>query len=90
MAPGPITSWKIEGEIVEAVTDFLFSGSKITVDGDCSHHEIRSCLLLERKITTNLDAVFKKQRHHFADKGQYSQSYDLSDSHQGSDSWTTK
>ena len=53
MASGPITSWQIEGEKVEVVTDFLFSGSKITVDGDCSH-EIRRCLLLGRKAMTNL------------------------------------
>ena len=81
MAPGPITSWKTEGEIVEAVTDF-FLGSKITDDGDC-RHEIRSCLLLKRKTMTNLGTIFKKQRHHFADKGPYSQSCDLSDSHAG-------
>ena len=54
MAPGPITSWKIEGEKVEALTDFLFLGSKITVDGDCSR-EIKRRLLLERKAMTNLD-----------------------------------
>ena len=58
MASGPITSWKIEGEEVEAVTDFLFLGSKITVDGDCSH-EIRGRLLLGRKAMTNLDSVLK-------------------------------
>ena len=56
MASGPITSWQIEGEKVEAVTDFLFLGSKITVDGDCSH-EIRRQLLLGRKAVTNLDSV---------------------------------
>ena len=58
MAPGSITSWLIEGEKVEAVTDFLFLGSKITVDGDCTH-EIRRWLLLGRKATTNLDSVLK-------------------------------
>ena len=82
MAPGSITSWKIEGEIVEAMAYFLFSGSKITANGDCSH-EIRSCLLLKRKTMTNLGTIFKKQRHHFADNGPYSQSCDLSDSHAG-------
>ena len=60
MASGPITSWKIEGEEVEAVTDFLFLGSKITVDGDCSY-EIRRQLLLGRKVMTNLDSVLKNE-----------------------------
>ena len=60
MASGPITSWQIEGEKVEVVTDFLFLGSKITVDGDCSH-EIRRQLLLGRKATTNLDSVLKSR-----------------------------
>ena len=58
MASGPITSWEIDGETVESVADFILGGSKITVDGDCSH-EIKRCLLLERKVTTNLDRVFK-------------------------------
>ena len=58
MASGLITSWQIAGEKVEAVTDFIFLGSKITVDGDCSH-EIKRCLLLERKDMTNLDSVLK-------------------------------
>ena len=60
MAPSPITSWEIEGEKVEAVTDFLFFNSKITVDGDCSH-EIRRSLLLGRKAMTNLDSVLKSR-----------------------------
>ena len=60
MASGPITSWQIEGENVEVVTDFLFLGSKITVDGDCSH-EIRRRLLLGRKAMTNLDSVLKSR-----------------------------
>ena len=60
MASGPITSWQIEGEKVEAVKDFLFLSSKITVDGDCSH-EIRRWLLLERKTMTNLDSVLKSK-----------------------------
>ena len=55
MAPGPITSWEIDGETVETVSDFIFLGSKITADGDCSH-EIKRCLLLGRKIMTNLDS----------------------------------
>ena len=58
MASGPITSWQIDGETVETVADFIFLGSKITADGDCSH-EIRRCLLLGRKAMTNLDSVFK-------------------------------
>ena len=60
MASSPITSWQIEGEKVEAVADFLFLGSKITADGDCSH-EIRKCLLLGRKAMTNLDSVLKSR-----------------------------
>ena len=65
---------------MEAVTDFVFLGSKITADGDCSH-EIKRCLLLGKKAMTSLDSVLKKQRHHFADKGLYNQSYGFSDSH---------
>ena len=71
MASGPITSCKIDEETVEAVTDFNFFGSKITADGDCSH-EIKRRLLLGRKVKTNLDKHIKKQRHHFANKGQSS------------------
>ena len=58
MASGPITSWQIDGETVETVSDFIFGGSKITADGDCSH-EIKTRLLLERKALTNLDSVSK-------------------------------
>ena len=68
MASGPITSWQILGDKMETVTDFIFLGSKITADGDCSH-EIKRCLLL------------RKQRHHFANKGPSSQSYGFSNSH---------
>ena len=60
MAPDPITSWKIDGENVETVTDFLFSGSKITVDSDCSH-EIKRCLLLGRKTMTDPDSILKSR-----------------------------
>ena len=60
MASGPITPWQIEGEKVETVTDFIFLGSKITVDGDCSH-EIKRHLLLGRKVMTNLDSIFKSR-----------------------------
>ena len=80
MASGPITSWQTEGEKVEAVTDFIILGSKLTVDGDGSH-EIKRCLLLGRKAMTILDNVLKKQRYHFADKDPYSQSCDFSSSH---------
>ena len=60
MASGPITSWEIDGETVETVADFIFWGSKITADGDCSH-EIKRCLLLGRKVMTNLDSIFKSR-----------------------------
>ena len=60
MTSAPITSWEIDGETVETVSDFIFLGSKITVDGDCSH-EIKRCLLLERKVMTNLDSIFKSR-----------------------------
>ena len=79
MASNPIKSQQIEGEKVEAIRDFLFLGSKITVNGDCGH-EIKRCLLLGKKTLTNLDSVFKS-RHHFAGKGSYSQSYGFSSSH---------
>ena len=60
MASGPITSWQIDGETVETVADFIFWGSKITADGDCSH-EIRRCLLLGRKVITNVDSILKSR-----------------------------
>ena len=60
MASDPITSWKIDGERVETVAEFIFLGSKITVDGDCSH-EIKRCLLLGRKVMTNLDSILKSR-----------------------------
>ena len=60
MASGPITSWEIDGETVETVTDFIWGGSKITADGDCSH-EIKRSLLLGRKVMTNLDSIFKSR-----------------------------
>ena len=60
MASGPITSWQIDGETVETVSDFIFLGSKITADGDCSH-EIKRCLLLGRKVMTNLDSILKSR-----------------------------
>ena len=79
MASGPITSWKIDGETVETMTDFIFLGSKITVDDDYSH-EIKRCLLLGRKVMTNVDSI-KQQRHYFANKGPSSQGYGFSNSH---------
>ena len=60
MASGPITSWQIDGEIVETVTDFILGCSKITVDGDC-RHEIKRCLLLKRKVMTNIDSILKSR-----------------------------
>ena len=60
MASGPITSWQIDGEIVETVTDFIFLGSKITADGDCNH-DIKRCLLLGRKAMTNLGSILKSR-----------------------------
>ena len=72
MASSPITSWQIDGEKVETVTDFIFLGSKITADGDCSH-EIKRRLLLGRNALKKLRQHIKKQRHYFADKCPYSQ-----------------
>ena len=79
MASGPITSWQIDGETVEAVSDFISGGSKITADGDCSH-EIKRCLLFGRKVMTNLDSILKS-RDYFANKGLSSQGYGFSSSH---------
>ena len=67
MASGPIDSWQKDGETMAAVTNFIFGGSKITADGDCSH-EIERCLLLGRKVMTNLDSILKT-RHYFANRG---------------------
>ena len=80
MASGPITSWQIDGETVETVSDFIFLGSKITADGDCSH-EIKRRSLLGRKVMTNLDSILKSQRHYFANKGPSSQGCGFSSSH---------
>ena len=86
MASSPITSWQIDGENVETVSDFFFLHSEITVDGDYSH-EMKRHLLLGRISMTNLDSVFKKQKHHFADKDLYSQSYGFSSSHVWCENW---
>ena len=79
MASGPITSWQIDEEIVETVADFIFLVSKITSDGDCSH-EIKRCLLLGRKVLTNLDSILKS-RDCFVNTGLSSQGYGFSGSH---------
>ena len=80
VASCPSTSWQIDRETMETVTDFIFLGSKITADVDCSH-EIKRHLLIESKVMTNLDSILKKQRHYFANKVMSSQSYDFSSSH---------
>ena len=82
-------SWQIDGETVETGADFIFLGSKITADGDCSH-EIKRCLLLGRKIMTFLDSILKKQRHYFANKGPSSQGYGFSSGHVWCEGWTVK
>ena len=78
-ASGPITSWEIDGETVETMSDFIFLASKITADGDSSH-EIKRHLLLRRKVMTNLDIILKS-RYYFANKGPSSQGYGFSSSH---------
>ena len=92
MASSPITSWQIDGETVETVSDFIFLGSKITADGDCSH-EIKKHLLLRRKAMTNLDSILKS-RHYFADKGLSSQSHGFYSGHvwmwEHKESWAPK
>ena len=80
MASGPITSWEIDGETMETVSDFIFWGSKITRDGDCDH-EIKRRILLASKVMTNLDSILKKQRRYFANKGLSSQGFGFSSSH---------
>ena len=89
MASGPITSWEIDGQTVETVSDIIFFDSKITADGDCSH-EIKRCLLLGRKVMTDLDSILKKQRHYFANKGLSSQGYGFPVVMYGCESWTVK
>ena len=74
MASGPITPWQIDGETMETVTDFIFLGSKITSDGDCSH-EIKRCLLLGRKAMTNLESILKSRDITLPKKSPFSQSY---------------
>ena len=79
MASSPITSWQIDGETMETVTDFILGGSKITADGDCSH-EIKRHLLLGRRYAQPRQLI-KKQRYYFTDKGLFSQSYGFSSHH---------
>ena len=79
MASGPITSWQIDGKTMETVTDFIFLGSKITADGDCSH-EIKRSLLLGRKVMITLHSILQNSDY-FANKGPSSQSYDFSSGH---------
>ena len=88
MASGPITSWQIDGKTMETVTDFIFLGSKITADSECSH-EIERHLLLGRKAMTNLDSPLKS-RHHFTNKGVYSQRYGFPVVMYGCKNWTIK
>ena len=88
MASGAITSWQIDGETMETVSDFLFLGSKTTADGDCSY-EIKRCLLLGRKTMTNLDSILKN-RQYFANKGLYSQRYGFSLMMYGCENWSIK
>ena len=80
MASGPITSWQIDGETMETVTDFILGCSQITEDGDCGH-EIKRCLLLGGIAMSNLYSVLNSWRHHFVDQGLSSQSYGFSSSH---------
>ena len=80
MGSSPITSWKRDGETMETLTDFIFLGSKITAHGDCSY-EMKRRLLLGRKSMINVNSIFKKQRHYFADEGLSSQSYGFPSSH---------
>ena len=80
MASGPITSWQIDGETMETATDFIYLGSKITADDDCSH-EIKRCMLLGRKVMTNLDSILKSRDITFTDNIPSTESYGFSSSH---------
>ena len=89
MAPGPITSWEIDGETVETVSDFIFLGCKNTADGDCSH-EIKRCLLLGRKVMTNLDSVLKSRDITLPTKGRLVKAIVFPVVMYGCESWTVK
>ena len=89
MASGPITSWQIDGETVETVSDFIFWGSKITVDGDCSH-EIKRLFLLGRKVMTNLDSIFKSRNITLSTKVRLVKAMVFPVVMYGCESWTVK
>ena len=89
MASGPTTSWKTDGETVETVSDFLFLGSNLTADGDCSH-EIKRCLLLGRKVMTNLDSIFKRRDITVPTKVRLVKAMVFSVVRYGCESWTVK
>ena len=89
MASGPITSWQIDGETVETVTDFIFLGSEITVDSECGH-EIKRCLLLGRKVMTNLDSVLKSREITFLTKFCLVKAMDFPVATYECESWITK
>ena len=80
MASGPITSWQVDGETMETVSDFIFWGSKISADGNCSH-EIKRCLLLGREVMTNLDSILKSRNITLSRKCPSCQCYDFSSGH---------
>ena len=89
MASGPITSWEIDGETVETLPDFIFGCSKITADGDCSH-EIKRCLLLGRKVMTNLDSILKSRDITFLTKVRLVKAMGFPVVMYGCESWTVK
>ena len=89
MTSGPITSWQIDGETRETVSDFIFGGSKITADGDCSH-KIKRCLLLGRKVMTNLDSIFKSRDITLPTKVRLVKAMDFLVVMYGCESWTVK
>ena len=89
MASGPITSWEIDGETVETVSDFIFLGSKITADGDCNH-DFKRCLLLGRKVMTNLDSIFKGKNITLPTKVRLVKAMVFSVVMYGYESWTMK
>ena len=89
MASGPIISWQIDGETVEAVAEFIFWGSKITADGDCSH-EIKRCLLFGRKVMTNLSSIIKKLRYYLSTKVRLVKAMVFPVDIYGFESWTIK
>ena len=89
MASGPITSWEIDGETVETVKDFIFLGSKITADSDCSH-EIKRCLILRRKVMTNINSIFKSRDITLPTKGHLVKAMVVPVVMYGCESWTVK